>query len=43
MEKIETIITSLKKDTNNTSDITYRKKKVCNKEIYIIYNEPLTS
>lgn len=43
MKKIETIIKTLKQDTNNTTDITYRKKKVCNKDIYIIYNEPLTS
>ena len=37
------IILKIKKDTNYVSDITYRKKIVCNKVIYIIYNEPLTS
>ena len=32
------------KDSNNEiSDIIYREKIVCNKKIYIIYNEPLTS
>ena len=36
-------IDKLKKDTNNISDIIYRKKKIKNKDVYIIFNEPLTS
>lgn len=43
MKNIETIVTKLKKDTNNNNEITYRKKDVCHKLVYIIYNEPLTS
>lgn len=42
MENIEEIVNRLKKDTNNAEDITYRKKEVCKKDIYIIYNESLT-
>ncbi len=41
--KLEEIILRLKKDTNHASDITYRKKIVCKKVVYLIYNEPLTS
>lgn len=37
------IITKLKKETNNLSDIIYRKKIINKKSVYIIYNEPLTS
>lgn len=40
---IEEIIKKLKKQTNNIEDITYRKKIIHNKKIYLIYNEPLTS
>ena len=40
---IENIVKKIKKETNNNDDITYRKKYVCGKTLYIIYNEPLTS
>ena len=43
MKDIENIVTKLKLETNNTTDITYREKIVCKKKIYIIYNEPLIS
>lgn len=43
MNNIEKIMTKLQKDTNQSDDITYRKKIVCQKEVLIIYNEPLTS
>ncbi len=43
MKNIEEIVKQLKKDTNNIDDITYRKKYLLNRKIYIIYNEPLTS
>lgn len=36
-------IDKLKKETNYISDIIYRKKKIKNKNICIIYNEPLVS
>src|SRR5574344_199033 len=36
-------IDRLKKETNNLSDIIYRKKTIKNKDIYIIFNEPLSS
>lgn len=42
MDSINGIVKRIKKDTNNVSDITYRVKYVNNKEVYIIYNEPLT-
>ncbi len=42
MENIEEIVKKLKKDTNNAEDITYQKKIVLKKKIYIIYNESLT-
>lgn len=38
-----TIINKLKKDTNNLENIIYRKKRILFKEIYIIFNETLTS
>ena len=41
--KTNDIIERLKKDTNNDSEIVYRKKIVNKQTIYIIYNEPLTS
>lgn len=41
--KIEEIVTKLKKDTKNTSDITYREMEVCQRKIILIYTEPLTS
>ena len=41
--KINDIISLLKKETNNDSDIVYRKKTINKETIYIIYNEPLTS
>ena len=37
------VINKLKKDTNNDDNIVYRKKKILYKEIYIIYNQTLTS
>ena len=33
----------LKKETNNAKDIVYRKKKIKNKDIYIVYSDSLTS
>jgi len=41
--EINNIISTLKKETNNDSDIVYRKKIINNETIYIIYSEPLTS
>ena len=43
LENIEKVISKLKKDTNNCSDIIYRTKYVNNKKIYIIYSEPIVS
>ncbi|MDO5569630.1 MAG: spore germination protein [bacterium] len=40
---MENLIKRLKKDTNNAIDITYRKKIIDNNDIYIIYNNSLTS
>lgn len=40
---IDNVVDKIKMDTNNTKDIIYRKKRVSNRDIYIIYNEPLTS
>ena len=36
-------INLLKKETNNIKDIVYRKKRIKNKDIYIIYSDSLTS
>ena len=43
MKDINQIVDRLKMETNNSKEITYRKKMVCKREVYIIYNEPLTS
>lgn len=43
LKEIEKIVKQLKEDTNQVDEITYRKKIVCKKTMYIIYNEPLTS
>ena len=43
MNNIEYIVNKLKNDTNNTDYTTYREKIVCNKKVYIIYIDPLTS
>lgn len=43
MKEIETIVERLKKETNENDNYTYRKKKVCHRDVYIIYNEPLTA
>ena len=40
---MDNIIDRLKKDTNNGDFIIYRKKRLLFKDIYIIYNETLTS
>lgn len=40
---INDIVLRLKEETNNIKDIIYRKKKVCGRNLYIIYNEPITS
>ena len=40
---INDIVLRLKEETNNIKDIIYRKKKVCGRDLYIIYNEPITS
>ena len=37
------IINILKKDTNNDDNIIYRKKTILFKEIYIVYNQTITS
>ena len=37
------VVKKLKKETNDLKDIIYRKKKMGGKDVYIIYNEPLTS
>jgi len=41
--EINSIIETLKKETNNNEDYVYRKKIINNETIYILYNEPLTS
>ncbi len=43
LENIEQIVNRLKNETNDLTDIIYRKKTIQKKNIYIIYNEPLTS
>ena len=43
MKEIEKIVKQLKEDTKQSDDITYREKYVCKKQVYVIYNEPLTS
>ncbi len=43
LENIEEIVNRIKQETNDLSDIIYRKKTIQKKTIYIIYNEPLTS
>jgi len=43
LEHTEQIIKQLKEETNELSDIIYRKKIIHKKNVYIIYNEPLTS
>ena len=40
---MKNIIYKLKKDTNYQDNIIYRKKTILYKELYIIYNETLTS
>ncbi|MEI3530464.1 MAG: spore germination protein [Bacilli bacterium] len=40
---VKQIIKRLKKETNNLTDIIYRKKKIAKRDVYVIYNEPLTS
>ena len=40
---IDDIIDSLKRNTNNNDDYTYRLKYICGKRVYVIYNEPLVS
>ncbi len=42
-DSLKKIILKIKKDTNNTDNITFQKRLVCKNVIYIIYNEPLTS
>ena len=42
MKKIEEIVKKIQTDTNQVEDITYQKKIVLKKQIYIIYNESLT-
>ena len=41
--KINYIIEKLRKETNKEKDIVYRKKKINNQLLYIIFNESLTS
>lgn len=43
LKNIEEIIERLKKDTNNSEDIVYRKKIIKKTKLYIIYDEPLAS
>ena len=43
VNEIQDLVNRLKTETNNSKEITYRKKMVCKREVYIIYNEPLTS
>ena len=45
MNKLEIlkIIKRIKKETNNAIDINYRKKIICNKQSYILYNDALTA
>lgn len=43
LDDINQIVDKLKKETNNLTDIIYRKKMIAKKDIYVIYNEPLTS
>lgn len=43
MLSIENIMDKIKEETNNISDIVYRKKIINKQTVYIIYNEPLAS
>ena len=43
MLSIKNIMDKIKEETNNISDIVYRKKIINKQTIYIIYNEPLAS
>lgn len=43
LENTEQIIKKLKEETNQLTDIIYRKKIIQKKQVYVIYNEPLTS
>lgn len=43
LENTDEIIKRLKQETNELSDIIYRKKTINKTKLYIIYNEPLTS
>lgn len=43
LKNIEEVIEKLKKDTNNSEDIIYRKKIIKKTKLYIIYDEPLAS
>lgn len=43
MKDIEKIVDRLMKETNQSDEITIRKKEVCKRTVYVIYNEPLTS
>ena len=43
IKEIEKIIDKIGIDTNHTSDISYRKKIIQGKTIYIVYSNPLTS
>ena len=43
MLSIENVMDKIKEETNNISDIVYRKKIINKQTIYIIYNEPLAS
>ena len=43
MLSIENVMDKIKEETNNISDVVYRKKIINKQTIYIIYNEPLAS
>ncbi len=43
LSEIESVVNRIKIDTNEAKDIIYRKKNVNDRDVYIIYNESLTS
>ena len=42
-DTLKKIISKIRIDTNYSGDITFQKKIICKKVVYIIYSEPLTS
>ena len=43
LQTTEDIVKYIKKETSNTSDITYREVSVLDETIYLVFSEPMTS